>query len=253
MLILADIGNTNIVFAIYEKDEQLVNWRVYSDVKKTGDEYYIIIKSLLDNSNLDYSKIDKAIISSVVPNLTMSVEKIFHRLSITNITIVTHDMNTGLIRDSIPGELGTDLLCNLAYAHNQHPDKDVMVIDFGTALTFSTVDKTGYVKGVAILPGIITSVNALFGSTAQLPQVDLKLPHTILGRNSIESIRSGIMYGYKGIVETIIKQTEEELNTELFVILTGGLSVTISPLINSINYLDKNHTLNGLKLLSDLN
>ena len=253
MLILADIGNTNIVFAIYEGDEQLFNWRVYSDVKKTGDEYYIIIKSLLDSSNIEYQKIDKAIISSVVPNLTMSVEKIFHRLSITDITIVSHDMKTGLIRSSIPGELGSDILCNLAYAHYLHPDKDVMVIDFGTALTFSTVDKTGYVKGVSILPGIITSVNALFGSTAQLPQVDLKHPNTILGRNSIDSIRSGIMYGYKGIVETIIKQTEVELNTKLFVILTGGLSVTISPLINNIDSLDKNHTLNGLRLLSNLN
>ena len=128
-----------------------------------------------------------------------------------------------------------------------------MTVDFGTALTLSTVDKTGYVKGVAILPGLVTAVNSLFNSTAQLPQVELKQPTTALGRNSTESIRAGVMFGYAGAVERLIKESEKELGEELVVIVTGGLSTTIFPLLPKITLLDKNHTLNGLRLISDLN
>ena len=167
--------------------------------------------------------------------------------------MVTHSVESGLVKDTIPPELGADLLCNMAYGHHHHKDSAVMVIDFGTALTFSTVSSKGEVLGVAIAPGLVTAVNALFGSTAQLPQVELKVPSSVLGRDSMESIRAGIMEGYAGLVETIINKTEKELGEKLFVMATGGLSSTISTLIDRLDELDPILTLKGLGLIAGLN
>ncbi len=128
-----------------------------------------------------------------------------------------------------------------------------MVIDFGTALTFSSVDRDGRVLGVAIAPGLVTAVNSLFGNTAQLPQVELKLPSTVLGRDSMASIRAGIMEGYAGMVETMVKKTEDEIGSRLFVMATGGLSATISKIIPRIDELDSLITLKGLGLIAELN
>lgn len=253
MLVCIDIGNTNIVLAVHDGKSWIHTWRVYSDEKKTGDEYYVIFRSLFESEKLDVSRIDNVIISSVVPNLTLSIQKNVKRLFNKEALLVTHDVSTGLVRSSIPGELGSDLLCNLAYAHYLKPDDTVMTVDFGTALTFSTVSRDGQVLGVAIVPGLLTSVHALFGATAQLPQVDLRIPSSALGRSSEDSIRAGIMYGYAGLVNSIIEKTEEETGEKFFIIATGGLSKTISPLIPRIDMLDKLHTLNGLRLIASLN
>ena len=128
-----------------------------------------------------------------------------------------------------------------------------MVIDFGTALTFSSVNCRGEVLGVAIAPGLVTAVNALFGNTAQLPQVELKLPKTVLGRDSMTSIRAGIMEGYAGMVEKMIDKTEKEIGEKLYVMATGGLSATISKIIPRIDELDSLVTLRGLGLIASLN
>lgn len=253
MLAVVDIGNTNIVLAIHDGNDWRHIWRVYSDQRKTGDEYYVIFRSLIEGEGVDVTSVDSVIISSVVPNLTRSMQKDMQRIFNREALVVTHDIHTGLVRESIPQELGSDLLCNLAWAHHTRPDDTVMTVDFGTALTFSTVDGEGRVKGVAIVPGLLTSVNALFGSTAQLPQVELKIPTTVMGRNSEDSIRAGIMYGYAGLVESIIHRTEDELGHRLYVMATGGLSMTISPLISRIDHLDKRHTLDGLRLIASLN
>ena len=128
-----------------------------------------------------------------------------------------------------------------------------MVVDFGTALTLSAVNRKGEVLGCAIAPGLVTAVNALFGNTAQLPQVELKLPEAAMGRDSQQSIRSGIMLGFAGLVDSLIRKTEDEIGEKLYVIATGGLSKTISPLIPRINEVDGLHTLRGLELISSLN
>jgi len=254
MLLAVDIGNTNIVIALKDADRWLTSFRIFTDVKKTGDEYYVIISSLLRESGADIKSVDKVIISSVVPFLTRSFEKNMKRIfpSVEPITL-TSDLNTGLDSSSIPAELGTDLLSNLSYAHYIFPDNAVMVIDFGTALTFSTVDEKGSVIGVGIVPGLITAVNALFGATAQLPQVELKIPSSVLGLNTEDSIRAGIMYGYAGLVKEMIAKTEKEIGRKLKVIATGGLSKTISPFISEIDIIDGFHTLNGLALIASLN
>lgn len=253
MLFVADVGNTNIVFAVFDGNDWIHNWRIRTDCNRTSDEYFVTLKMLFESSGLKTEEITKAVISSVVPNLTLSVQKNIYRIFNVQPIVVSNEIEAGLVKTSLPVELGSDLLCNLAYAHHLFPNKSVMTVDFGTALTLSTVDKTGYVKGVAILPGLVTAVNSLFNSTAQLPQVELKQPTTALGRNSTESIRAGVMFGYAGAVERLIKESEKELGEELVVIVTGGLSTTIFPLLPKITLLDKNHTLNGLRLISDLN
>ncbi len=253
MLAAVDIGNTNIVLALGEGGAWVHSWRVYSDQRKTGDEYYVIFRSLLESSRVDTAAVDRIVMSSVVPNLTLSVQKNMRRLFGRDALVVSNDVRTGLDRESLPAELGSDLLCNLAWAHHVHPDKAVMTVDFGTALTFSTVDGEGRVRGVAIVPGLLTAVHALFGATAQLPQVELKIPSTVLGRSSEDSIRAGLMYGYAGLVEKMVTQSEAELGERLTVMATGGLCQTISPLIPRIETIDKYHTLNGLALISQLN
>lgn len=253
MLVTVDIGNTNIVLAVVDNGDWVHNFRIFTDAKKTSDEYYVIFSSLLKYAEIDIDRVEKVIISSVVPFLNRSIEKNMRRLFKQNPIVITHDVETGLVRSSIPPQLGSDLLCNAAYAHYAHPDKNVMVVDFGTALTLTTVNKKGEIMGVAIAPGLVTSVNALFGNTAQLPQVELKLPETVLGRDSESSIRAGIMSGYAGMVEYMVRKTEEELNDKLYVIATGGLSNTIHPLIPRIDEIDGLHTLKGLARIANLN
>lgn len=253
MIVALDIGNSNIVLAIEDNGEFIHTFRIFTDTKKTGDEYYAILNALLEDEHIDRSKIEKSAISSVVPFITRSFEKNMKRLFGTDPLVISNEVETGLNRDSIPLELGSDLLSNASYAHRRFPDKNVMVVDFGTAITTTTVDKTGSIRGVTIAPGLVTSVNALFGSTAQLPQVDLKVPKTILGRDSMGSIRAGIMYGFSGLVERIIKETERELDDRLTVIATGGLSSTISPLIDRFDFIDQFHTLRGITYISSLN
>ncbi len=253
MLAAVDIGNTNIVLALRDNGKWISTFRVFTDAKKTGDEYYAIFSSLLRETGIDCTLVDKAIISSVVPFLTRSIEKNMERLFGIKPLIVSKELETGLDKSSIPEELGSDLLCNLAYSHSLYPDKNAMTVDFGTALTFSTVSREGKVLGVAIAPGLITAVNALFGSTAKLPQVELKVPDSVLGRNTEDSVRSGIMHGFSGLVNEMIRKTEEEIGEDITVIATGGLSATISSLIPRIDRIDGLHTLKGLALISDLN
>lgn len=253
MLLAVDIGNTNIVIALHDGESFVETFRLYSDQKKTSDEYMVILETLIRESGIQRSQIDKAIVSSVVPNLTRSIEKIIRRLFSLEPLRVSRNIKTGLIEESIPEELGSDLLCNLSYAHHSYPGKTVMTVDFGTALTFSTVSADGKVLGVSIAPGLVTAVNSLFSNTAQLPQVELKIPKSVLGRSSEDSIRSGIMLGYAGLVRSIIERTEQELGESINVIATGGLSKVISPLIDRFEKVDGYHTLKGLVLLSELN
>lgn len=254
MIVAVDIGNTNIVVAALDSRGGWTKpFRVFTDTKKTGDEYYVIFLSLFHELGIEKKDVEKVIISSVVPFLTRSIEKIMHRLFDLSPIMVTHEIKTGLVYDSIPQELGSDLLSNLSYAHYHKKESSVMVIDFGTALTFSSVNCRGEVLGVAIAPGLVTAVNALFGNTAQLPQVELKLPKTVLGRDSMTSIRAGIMEGYAGMVEKMIDKTEKEIGEKLYVMATGGLSATISKIIPRIDELDSLVTLRGLGLIASLN
>lgn len=253
MFLGVDIGNTNIVLAFHNGKEWGPTWRIHTDTKKTSDEYLVIIESLCDQAKIDKTKVEYAAISSVVPNLTRAIQKIVAWLFNISPLMVSRSIRTGLDMDTVPQEMGHDILCNLTAAHQMFPQRVAMTVDCGTAMTFSTVDEEGRVLGVAILPGLLTAVNALFGNTAQLPQVELKIPPTVLGRTTVDSIRAGIMLGYADLINGMVVRIEKEIGREIAVIATGGLSSTIAAEVPRIDRLSPTHTLDGLRLISEMN
>lgn len=251
MLLAVDIGNTNVVMAIHDGFAWVADWRIYSDQKKTSDEYFVIVERMVGHAGFISGSIDRSVICSVVPNLTRSFQKVVRTLSGIEPMMVSHNTAVGLNRQSIPAELGYDLLANAVAAHSMFPDETCVVLDFGTALTFTTVSADGDVLGAAIAPGLVTAVNSLFHNTAQIPQVQLKLPDRVIGRDSDQAIRSGIMFGYAGLVKELISRIEQEAGTPVKVIATGGLSRTMAPLIGRIDRLEPLHTLEGLRIMAE--
>jgi len=253
MLFTVDIGNTNIVIAIHDEEKWINIWRVSTEKKKTTDEYYLTIIDLLNYSEINLEQIEKCIISSVVPSLTFAVEKAIFRIFKIKPLVINSKLNTGLDKSSIPNEIGSDILSNLVFAHDKFPNDTCTVLDFGTALTCSSVSPEGKILGVAITPGLVTSMKALVNNTAQLPEIELRQPESVLGMDTPSSIRAGIMFGFAGLANELVHRTEEELGVKVKVLVTGGLSSTISKMLHNIDYLDKNLTLNGIKLIASKN
>ena len=250
MLLVVDIGNTNVVMAVDDGSSWLANWRIHSDQKKTSDEYFVIVERMVSHGGFASGDLDRAVISSVVPNLTRSFQKVVRELIGVEPLTVTHDTAVGLNRASIPSELGHDLLANAVAAHRMYPDETCVVLDFGTALTFTTVSSEGNVLGAAIAPGLVTAVNSLFLSTAQIPQVQLRLPERAIGRNSDESIRSGIMYGYAGLVKELVRKDRGRARNKGTVIATGAFPDYRPPDRTHRPYRAL-HTLEGLRIMAD--
>ena len=249
MLLVIDIGNTNIVFGIHSGEEWITNWRIQTDSEKTADEYEVIFRTLISNGQVSPDLINSVVLSSVVPPLVQPfIDMLSNFLNLSPILLgpeVYDKLPLGILN---PYQIGSDLVANSLAAYLKYGEF-TMVIDFGTALTFTTVGKQGKILGVAIAPGMNTVVNALAGKTAQLPRVHLVAPPSVLGQNTMHAIQSGIVLGYAGLVDSIIKRTEEELNQKLTVVATGGLSTVMAPLIHAIRHLEPMLTLDGLNLV----
>ncbi len=252
MVLIVDVGNTNVVVGISKERSWAAHWRLAADYKKTVDEYAISIFQLFQMEHISHDEISRIVLSSVVPNLTGIFHEVLNRLFSAPVLIVSNKLNTGLAKESIPPELGSDLLANAAAAH-ELVKKPVMVIDFGTALTFITISAEGVLLGASIAPGLNSAVKALSTGTAQLPQVELREPPSVLGTNTETAIQSGVLYGYAGLVSSIIERTEAEIGDTLFVIATGGLSRLAVPILGRIDHVDPWHTLSGLRLIGELN
>ncbi len=249
MLLVIDIGNTNIVFGIHSGEEWITNWRIQTDTEKTADEYEVIFRTLISNGQVSPDLINSVVLSSVVPTLVQPfIDMLSNFLNLSPILLgpeVYDKLPLGILN---PYQIGSDLVANSLAAYQKYGEF-TMVIDFGTALTFTTVGKQGKILGVAIAPGMNTVVNALAGKTAQLPRVHLVAPPSVLGQNTMHAIQSGIVLGYAGLVDSMIKRTEEELNQKLTVVATGGLSTVMAPLIPAIRHLEPMLTLDGLNLV----
>ncbi len=247
MLLTIDIGNTNIVFGIYDSNKWLNHWRIQTDQLKTADEYEVIFRTLLTAGKICRTSVKRIIISSVVPSLVYPVQEMLQGLFEEASThVVSPDIYPNLpIKVLNPYQIGADLVAN-ALAAFQKYGNNTMVIDFGTALTFTTIGKNSEIIGVAIAPGLKTAVNALAGKTAQLPQIQLSPPPSVLGENTVHAIQSGIIYGYTGLVDSIIERTEYETNTKLTIVSTGGLSSVVAPLTKSLKIVEPMLTLDGL-------
>ncbi|MCK5730593.1 MAG: type III pantothenate kinase [Draconibacterium sp.] len=247
MLLAIDIGNTNIVFGVHKNNGWLNNWRIQTDQLKTADEYEVIFRSLLLAGNISYAEIAEIMLSSVVPSLVRPfTEMLSGLIPDSNITVVNPEIYEKLpIKVMNPYEIGSDIVANAVAAFQKFGNL-TMIIDFGTALTFTTIGKNSEILGVAIAPGLQTAVGALAGKTAQLPQIHLTQPPSILGKNTIHAIQAGVVFGFTGLVDSIIEQTQNELNEKLNVVATGGLSLVIAPLTKQIKNTDQMLTLDGL-------
>jgi type III pantothenate kinase len=250
MILTIDIGNTNIVFGVAEQNDWVKIWRIQTDRSKTADEYEVIFRSLFASSGINSSDISRTVLSSVVPSLVRPFNEMLSILLDNSVILVEP-----LIYDKLPiqvlnpYEIGTDLVADATAAYMGYGGP-AMVIDFGTALTFTTIDQSGKILGVAIAPGLLTALKALTGNTAQLHDVQLNAPPSVLGKNTIQAIQSGIVMGFAGLVDSMIVRTEEELGIKLKVIATGGLSFVMKNVSSRIEIIDENLTLDGLKFMA---
>lgn len=261
MLLVIDIGNTNIVSALFHEGELVQEWRMYSDTKRTADEYSSILLSLMRDAGVSQSSVDSAILSSVVPLLIGPFITLVERMIGKKPVIIGPSIYPKLpitIPESAKHEIGTDIVCNAVEAYS-HFNTACIVADFGTALTFTAIDEKGNIQGVAITPGLKTAVNSLFTNTAQLPSVPLEAPPNSLGTNTIHSIQSGIILGYKGLVEALILQIKKDLSIQtgfpagkIRIIATGGLNSVLRPITSVFEEVDKQLTLKGLCRIADI-
>jgi type III pantothenate kinase len=247
MLLTIDIGNSNIVFGVHKNNNWIKDWRIQTDQLKTADEYEVIFRSLLSAAEIDRFEIASIMLSSVVPSLVYPFQNMLSGL-FANATILTlkpevyHKLPIKVLN---PYQIGTDLVANAVAAFQKYGN-NTMIIDFGTALTFTTIGKNAEILGVAIAPGLLTAVGALAGKTAQLPQIHLSAPPSVLGENTVHAIQAGVIYGFTGLVDSIIERTENEMKSKLTVITTGGLCSVVAPLTKNIKIIEPMLTLDGL-------
>lgn len=249
MLLAIDIGNTNVLWGIYEKEVLRGHWRIATDSSKTADEYGHLCLGLLETAGIRSELITGAILASVVPSLTATfeqmVETYFHQLPL----IVSADLDSGLtLNYPNPGEIGSDRIVNAAAAYARYQGT-LIIVDFGTATTFCTVSHSGEYLGGVIAPGLGIAADALCSRTAKLPKVDLVRPKSVIGKDTVSSMQSGLIFGYAGLVDELVNRIQAELGQKARVIATGGLATLIAPESRTIQEVRPFLTLEGLHLL----
>ncbi len=254
MILVIDVGNTNITFGVFNKKKLVTTFRMMSNVSRTSDEYGIMITSLLTSNNVATADIDGVIIASVVPNLMHALTGAVSRYLETKPMVVGPGTKTGIkIVTENPREIGADRIVDAVGAFEKYGGP-VLVIDFGTATTYDLVtDKGEFAAGITA-PGIRISAKALWNDTAKLPEVEIKKPKSILAQETISSMQAGLVYGQIGQTEYIIKCVKEESGfDELKVVSTGGLGRLISDETDMIDVYDPSLTLEGLRLIYERN
>jgi type III pantothenate kinase len=253
VLLAVDIGNTNIVAGVFDGDRLRMSWRLATDRRKTTDEYAAALRSLLDHRGVSLRDVTGVAISSTVPPLTAT----FRRLSETYFdlppVIASPQIKTGItIATTNPAELGPDRIVNSLAAMRLYR-LPAIVVDLGTATTFDAVSGDGRLLGCSIAPGIESALDGLVSHAARLFTVELKAPKTAIGRNTVTAMRSGLVLGYVGLVEYLVRRIKQELEGDPLVIATGGLASVIVPETDTIDVVDPDLTLQGLRLLYELN
>ena len=256
MIICIDIGNTNIKYAVYDGDELKVSFRVSTDFKRTSDEYGEQIIGMLDIKGIKAGNITGGIVSSVVPSLDYTIDKMCEVYFGIQPLHIAPGLKSGLnIRCDNAREVGADRIVNcvsaiVGYGEN----KPMIVVDFGTATTFNIISADNEFIGGVIAPGIKGSLDSLVGGTAKLPRVEIEAPKSIIAKNTVTNMQAGIVFGFAGLVEYIVKRIKKELKcTDVKTIATGGFSTIIAKEIECIDVVDKLLTLKGLKYLYDMN
>lgn len=253
MLLVIDVGNTNIVLGIFDGKTLVDHWRISTDRLRTTDEYGVLIRNLFYLNNANAEEIDAIIISSVVPPVMPILERMCQRYFGIAPLIIGPGVKTGMdIKYDNPREVGADRIVNAVAAYELYGGP-VIIIDFGTATTFCAVDKKGDYLGGAICPGIGISTDALVQRTAKLPRIEVRRTGKVICRNTVESMQAGVYYGFVGQVDGIVARMRRELGGKAQVVATGGLAVVIAPATKSIDIVEPMLTLEGLRIIYDRN
>lgn len=251
MLAAIDIGNTNITIGLFNQDQLIGNYRLTTKMQRTSDEFGFMLQSFLTASNIKVSEIEDVIIASVVPKIMHSFINSIKKYIKKEPIIVGPGIKTGVkIKIDNPKELGADRLVDALAAYHIYQE-DCLVIDFGTATTFDVITKNGEFLGGVTAPGIGISASALSMQAAKLPEIEIKKPQHIIGKNTVDSMQAGVFYGYLGLTNHIIQSIQEEYGKPLKVISTGGLGRMMFQETDSIDIYDPDLTFKGLKIIYD--
>jgi type III pantothenate kinase len=253
MLLVIDVGNTNTVIGVYDGDILKHDWRIRTIRDTTADEFNILANSLFTDKNLNRAKIKKTIISSVVPSSVPILNAFCERYLNLTPTWINADLVKKLmpILYNNPNEVGADRIVNAIAAYKQYKTS-MIIIDFGTATTFDIISSQGEYLGGAIVPGVMISAEALFQKASKLPRVEIfKAPGKVIGKDTIESIKSGIIYGNAAMVDGMVERMAKEMETTPKVIATGGLAPLIAKASHTIEKIEQSLTLDGLKIINN--
>lgn len=253
MILVFDVGNTNMVVGVFAEGELLTHWRIRTDTLRTSDEYGMMMNSLFHYSKISMEEIKAVVISSVVPTLMMELEWMSQRYFFCKPLVVGPGIKTGLsIKYDNPREVGADRVVNAVAAYHKYGGP-LIIVDFGTATTFCVVNAAGEYLGGAIAPGIKISTDALVSRASKLPRVELTVPKSMIGKNTVMSMQVGIMYGFVGQVEGIIERMKKEIDGVPKVVATGGLATIIGRETSVLDTIDEFLTLEGLRMIYEMN
>lgn len=254
MILVLDIGNTNVKAGVYEGENLLSTWRIATDLRKTSDEYGIALVAMLRAEGIEPEAISGIILSSVVPAINFTIEHMLADYLHKKPIVVGAGIKTGLnIRTNNSREIGGDIICDTVSVFQRYGGPCI-TIDFGTATTMFITSDTAEILGGCILPGVRVSSEAISSRAANLPAVALDLPESVIGKNTIACMQAGLLYGYIGQIEYLIKKMKAETGfTQAKVIATGGLARAIADHTETIDVVDSKLTLEGLRLIYNMN
>lgn len=252
MLLALDIGNVHIVIGLFDGDKIVGHWTVATRAERTPDEYYVLLESLFHMRGYVLRDVTGVVLASVVPPLTGTFEKVAEGLACTPIVVGPGTKSGVRLRIDNPRELGPDRIANAVATIRQY-GTPAIVVDFATATTFDAIAANGDYLGVAIAPGIDIAAEALFRQTSQLLLVELTPPPSPIGRNTVHSLQSGLVYGYVGLVEGMVARLKSELGAQARVIATGDRAELIQPNTQCLDVIDPDLTLKGLRLIWEMN
>jgi type III pantothenate kinase len=253
MLLAIDIGNTEITVGVFEGEQKKTTFQMTTSIHRTADENAVLLLSIMKNRGLEVSDIKDVALCSVVPPLTSIFDDMVKRYFGISPLIVAAGVKTGIrICMDNPKEVGADRIVD-AVAANHLYGGPVIIVDMGTATTFEIVSKNGDYLGGAIAPGILSSAEALFQRAAMLPRIDLTAPNKVIGTNTIDAMKSGVVYGYVGLVESMVLRMQKELGAKVKVVATGGFSGLIARETKVIDEVNPDLTLIGLRLIYGMN
>lgn len=250
VILVIDVGNSKISVGVYQDEQLIHHWKMETEKNKTSDEYAMHLYAFFNYAGIAFSDIRGIIISSVVPPIMYVLEEMCRNYFHITPLVVGPGIKTGLnIACDNPREVGTDRIVNAVAAVHEYGTRPLIVVDFGTAITFSYINEKGHYMGGAITPGVRISLDALFTKASKLPRVEITKPFDIIGKNTITSIQSGVFYGFIGMVEGIVSRMKEQSKIEPLVIATGGLADFFSNETKLIDVVDKFLTLKGLYII----